>query len=89
MPEPTDSDWHWWGKLDDRGSGVVVVVRGSGGEDRRVVNIPWVQPATKYRLVGVFSGKRYGVLLRKQLQERGVSVALPVFGQKLLEIAAE
>ena len=43
VPAPTDSDWHWWGKLDEDGYGAVVVVRGSGGQGHRAVNIPWVE----------------------------------------------
>jgi hypothetical protein len=86
VPEPTDSDWHWWGKLNEDGHGVVVVVRGSGGEERRAVNIPWVRAAANYQVVGVFSGKQYGVMGGKQLQERGVPVALAAFGQEVLEI---
>ena len=31
VPEPTDVDWHWWGKLNAAGHGAVVVLRGSGG----------------------------------------------------------
>ncbi len=86
VPEPTDTDWHWWGKLNADGHGVVVVVRGSGGDQRRAVNIPWVAASANYRVVGVFSGKNYGVIDGKQLQERGVPIAVAPFGQEVLEI---
>jgi hypothetical protein len=87
VPEPTDTDWHWWGKLNEQGNGAVVVVRGSGGAARRAVNIPWVLASQGYHVIGVFTGKDYGAMDGKQLQERGVPVTLPAFGQELLEIA--
>ncbi|HWQ56081.1 MAG TPA: hypothetical protein VN442_20510 [Bryobacteraceae bacterium] len=87
VPEPTDVDWHWWGKLDEQGHGAVVVVRGSGGAARRAVNIPWVRRDRTYRALGLFSGKMYGVLSGAALQDAGVTLELPPYGQDLLEIA--
>ena len=87
VPEPTDTDWHWWGKLDQRGYGAVVVVRGSAGEERRAVNIPWVRRDGRYRVTGVFSGKDYGAFTGQALQDAGLPLALPVYGQELLELA--
>jgi hypothetical protein len=87
VPEPTDVDWHWWGKLNSKGYGAVVVVRGSGGAARRAVNIPWVVREVSYRVVGMFSGKAYGVLSGQALQDSGVLIELPVYGQELLELA--
>ncbi|MDO9591912.1 MAG: hypothetical protein Q7I98_01820, partial [Erysipelotrichaceae bacterium] len=31
VPAPTDTEWHWWGKLNDEGYGAVVVIRGKEG----------------------------------------------------------
>lgn len=45
VPAPTDTDWHWWGKLNGQGHGAVVVMRGRDGEDQRAIKIPWVRPA--------------------------------------------
>jgi hypothetical protein len=87
VPEPTDTDWHWWGKLNSAGAGVVVVMRGSGGAARRAVNVPWVNRAKTYRVTGLFSGKSFGLLRGQQLQDAGVTVELSAFGQDLLEIA--
>jgi len=86
-PEPTDVDWHWWGKLNAQGHGAVVVVRGSGGLARRAVNIPWVRREASYRVSGVFSGKSYGTITGKTLQDAGLQMELPVYGQELLELA--
>ena len=86
-PEPTDVDWHWWGKLNRHGYGAVVVLRGSGGVERRSVVVPWVQKDQSYRVVGVFSGKVYGVFSGSVLQDAGVSLELPVYGQEILELA--
>jgi hypothetical protein len=85
-PEPTDIDWHWWGKLNPQGHGAVVILRGSGGPDRRVVPIPWVRRNQSYRVSGVFSGKPYGILAGAALQDQGVAIDLPVYGQEILEV---
>lgn len=87
VPEPTDVDWHWWGKLNGKGHGAVVVLRGSGGAARRMVNIPWVSREATYRVSGLFSGKAYGVLSGGALQDTGVPVELSRYGQELLELA--
>jgi hypothetical protein len=89
VPEPTDTDWHWWGKLNGKGEGAVVVVRGSAGAEERAVNVPWVVRERRYRVTGVFSGKPYGVLTGKQLQDAGVRMKLPVFGQDVLEVEGQ
>jgi hypothetical protein len=86
-PEPTDVDWHWWGKLNTEGYGAVVVLRGSGGEGRRMVNIPWVRRNAGYRVQGLFSGKSYGSISGQCLQDAGIRIELPVYGQELLELA--
>jgi hypothetical protein len=87
VPEPTDVDWHWWGKLNEEGGGAVVVVRGSGGAARRAVNIPWVQPERSYRIKGLFSGRDFGTIAGSVLQRQGVDIALPPHGQELLEVS--
>ena len=86
-PEPTDVDWHWWGKLNAQGHGAVVVVRGSGGAAQRAVNVPWVERNRSYRVTGLFSGKAYGTLTGAALQDAGVPLELPVYGQEILEVA--
>ncbi|MBI4892192.1 MAG: hypothetical protein HY821_16310 [Acidobacteria bacterium] len=89
VPEPTDIDWHWWGKLTGAGEGAVVVVRGgTTSTDERVVNIPWVQRARRYNVAGLFSGKAYGEWTGAQLQDAGVRVALGVYGSEVLELTA-
>ena len=80
-------DWHWWGKLNANGHGAVVVLRGSGGAPARAVNVPWVQRAGSYRVTGLFSGKSYGVVSGATLQDAGLRIELPVYGQEILEMA--
>jgi hypothetical protein len=87
VPAPNDDDWHWWGKLNDEGCGAVVVVRGSGGAERRAINIPWVKPDRRYALASLFSEQRLGTFTGRQLQSAGVEVTLPVYGQEILELA--
>jgi hypothetical protein len=87
VPEPTDVDWHWWGKLNDDGYGAVVVIRGCEGLALQQVNIPWVRQDKQYRLTGLFSGKRYGRFSGHRLQKSGLNIELPVNGQEILELA--
>jgi hypothetical protein len=87
VPEPTDVDWHWWGKLNPAGHGAVVVLRGSAGPASRSVNIPWVRPTGSYRITGLFSGKSYGTVMGQSLRDAGIRLDLPVYGQEVLELA--
>ncbi len=87
VPAPTDTDWHWWGKLDPRGNGAVVVLRGSGGNDRRSVNIPWVDPAKSYKVTALLDPLELGTFTGKQLQAGGLTLSLPLFGQEILELS--
>ena len=87
VPAPTDSDWHWWGKLNDAGYGAVVVLRGSGGAERRAIDVPWVDPARRYRVTGCLSATELGVFRGKQLRDAGVPLRMPPWGQEILELA--
>lgn len=87
VPEPTDVDWHWWGKLNAQGYGAVVILRGSAGADFRWINIPWVRRGAVYSVAGLFSGKQYGRFSGETLQTRGIRIELPDYGQELLELA--
>ena len=86
VPEPTDTDWHWWGKLNQDGAGAVVVLRGGGGAEERAVNIPWVLPGRAYEVQTLLRGQPLGQFSGKALQEGALRVRLPVFGQEILEI---
>ena len=88
VPQPTDTDWHWWGKLNDQGCGVVVVMRGSDGDESRQINIPWVQAEKNYKLKALFADQELGVFTGKQIQEGALQLSLASFGQELIEIAA-
>jgi hypothetical protein len=87
VPAPTDRDWHWWGKLDDKGYGAVVVLRGNGGAAQRAINVPWVHPEVEYRVTAAFSGKELGVFKGRELQAGSVQLELPALGQEILELA--
>src|SRR3546814_15731707 len=50
VPGPTDTDWHWWGKLNEQGCGAVVVLRGSNGLASRQINVHWVRPEGSYHI---------------------------------------
>ena len=89
VPAPNDDNWHWWGKLNDEGCGAVVVVRGSGGAERRAINIPWVKPERRYTMTASFSGQRLGDFTGRQLQSTGVEIALPKYGQEILELTPD
>ena len=87
VPAPTDTDWHWWGKLDPRGCGAVVVLRGTGGPDTRAINIPWVDPAATYQVARLLDAEDLGRLTGKQLQDGKLTLALPQLGQEILELS--
>jgi hypothetical protein len=87
VPAPTDTDWHWWGKLNEHGHGAVVVMRGNGGKDQRVINIPWVQPDGRYQVTALFQKQDLGTFSGKQLQAGELSIKLPPVGQEILELS--
>lgn len=86
VPEPTDTDWHWWGKLNDQGAGAVIVLRGSGGEARRAVNIPWVQINKRYLVKLRFSERKMGVFTGKELIDGKLKIPLDIYGQEIIEL---
>lgn len=87
VPEPTDTDWHWWGKLNGNGEGAVVVIRGSHGAERRSIVIPWVDETHTYRVQAHLGSAALGTFTGKQLRDGGIVLALPAYGQELLELA--
>ena len=87
VPAPTDTDWHWWGKLDSRGCGAVVVLRGSDGNDQRSINIPWVVPTATYQLTSLLAPKELGAFTGKQLQTGELILTLPRLGQEIIELS--
>ncbi len=87
VPQPTDTDWHWWGKLNERGCGAVVVLRGSGGAEERATNVPWVKATSRYHVRACFADKQLGTFTGRQLQAGAVKLALPAYGQEILELA--
>ncbi len=87
VPAPTDEDWHWWGKLNPEGCGVVVVLRGNSGEESRKINIPWVVADKIYQVKGLFLEKDFGIFNGKQLQEGMLTISLDTYGQEILELS--
>ncbi len=86
VPVPTDEDWHWWGKLNNDSEGVVIVVRGEGGESEKIINIPWVNNEDDYKVTQLFSLKILGTYSGKQLQKGALRMMLPPLGQDILKI---
>ena len=87
VPTPTDEDWHWWGKLNDAGYGAVVVLRGSGGAERRAINVPWVAPQRRYHVTACFASTDLGVFSGQALRDGGVLLQLAPWGQEILELS--
>ena len=87
VPAPTDTDWHWWGKLDPRGCGAVVVLRGNGGKDQQAINIPWVDPAATYKATALLQPRELGTFTGARLQAGELTLALPLLGQEILELS--
>lgn len=86
VPAPTDTDWHWWGKLNKDGAGAVVVMRGSGGENERAINIPWVLTDHDYQVNALLADKPLGRFSGKQLQDGALHLQLPPLGQEIVEL---
>ena len=87
VPAPTETDWHWWGKINENGFGVVVVIRGNAGENDRAINIPWAGANIKYTVTALFTNKKIGMYTGKQLQTGIIKLALPILGQEILELS--
>jgi hypothetical protein len=87
VPAPTDHDWHWWGKLNPAGCGVVVVLRGAEGTDARDINVPWTLRNRRYRITALLADKFLGEHSGEELQDRGLRLSLPRFGQEILELS--
>ncbi|MGD1104793.1 MAG: hypothetical protein ABSA59_22335 [Terriglobia bacterium] len=88
VPAPTDVDWHWWGKLNEKGEGAVVVLRGSGGGDSRQIVIPWVTPGRRYQLKALFAEKDLGTFTSRDLIKGKLQLELPHYGQEIVELSA-
>jgi hypothetical protein len=84
VPEPTDEDWHWWGKLNENNEGIVVILRGSQGDDERLINIPWVDSESRYTIQQLFTEKNLGTFSGKELKDGIIKLSLPVYGQEIL-----
>lgn len=89
VPAPTDTDWHWWGKLNEHGHGAVVVMRGSDGKDLRAINIPWVRPEGRYKVTALFRKKDLGTFTGKQLQAGELSMRLAPLEQEIIELSPQ
>jgi hypothetical protein len=89
VPAPTDSDWHWWGKLNSAGEGAVIVLRGSAGAEERAVNIPWVSEDKIYFVRATFSGTPLGKFTGRQLQAGALHLKLRPLEQEILELKSE
>ncbi|GAA4306216.1 hypothetical protein [Compostibacter hankyongensis] len=86
VPAPTDKDWHWWGKLNEKGYGAVVVMRGSGGAARRQINIPWVQADRKYKVRLCFRDQSKGVYSGKELAQGKLTLSLDTYDQEIIAL---
>lgn len=89
VPAPTDTDWHWWGKLNEAGEGAVVVLRGRGGQPQRVVNIPWVLPDKRYAVRLRFSGRELGTFSGQNLINGQLSLKLQPYSQEIIELTKQ
>jgi hypothetical protein len=87
VPEPTEEDWHWWGKLNENQEGIVVVIRGSGGKEARQINIPWVVSNQNYSVKQLFAEKNLGTYSGKELKAGVVQLSLSPFGQDILQVS--
>ena len=89
VPTPTETDWHWWGKLNEKEEGAVVVLRGTSGDNEKHINIPWVCPDKTYQLEARFSGHSLGRFTGQELIDGKLRMQLPNLGQEIIEIQLE
>lgn len=87
VPAPTDTGWHWWGKLNPEGCGIVIVLRGFLGSPSKRINVPWVPAGKNYKVVALFSGRVLGTFTSDELREGKVRLSLPRLSQEMLEIS--
>lgn len=87
VPSPTDTGWHWWGKLNEKGLGAVVVLRGEKGPSACAINVPWVLPHKRYRVMARFSKRNMGIYTGQQLIDGKMKIMLDAYGQEILEIS--
>lgn len=85
--QPSEQDWQWWGKLNPKGFGVVVILRGASGATTRSVNIPWVAAETRYQVRSVLSDQDLGRFSGRQLQAGQIQLTLLANGQDILELS--
>ncbi len=85
-PAPTDTDWHWWGKLNRNSEGVIVVLRGNAGIDSREIYVPWVEKEAQYEVAFHFTGAKTIKLSGKELQEGKLKLNLEKLGQEIIEL---
>ncbi len=86
VPAPTDVGWHWWGKLNNDGSGAVVVLRGNSGPEIQKINIPWVIADKIYKVKTLFSGNILGEYTGQQLIAGELEISLNPLGQEIIEL---
>lgn len=87
VPSPTDTGWHWWGKLNEKGLGAVIVLRGAKGSSTCLINVPWVLPNKRYKVTAKFSGKNMGIYTGQQLIDGKMKISLDTYGQEILELS--
>lgn len=87
VPEPTDTGWHWWGKLNEEGKGAVVIIRGKEGPEKQSINIPWVDRNREYVVKPLLSGKEPLHFSGAELQDGALKMGLPAMGQEILEVS--
>ncbi|NQX59357.1 alpha-galactosidase [Paenibacillus qinlingensis] len=86
VPEPTDKDWHWWGKINANGEGVVVALRGDVESESCAIYIPWVNPEFTYQVTLLFTDGEVGRLTGRELQAGACVLSLPIYGQEIIEL---
>ncbi len=89
VPAPTDKGWHWWGKLNPDGEGVVVVLRGALGAPQKKIHIPWVLQNSQYYINLCFENKKLGPYKGIELMNGILKLKLRRFGQEIIEISTQ
>ncbi len=86
VPGPSRKDWFWWGKLNDVNGGVVVVIRGDGGEEERAINVPWVKDGHKYKVKSLIGGRELGEFDARSLRDGVLKLRISKNNGEILEL---
>ncbi len=59
-------DWHWWGKVNAKGFGALVILPGSAEARSRSINVPWVREDCPLMAFSLYTSRKMTAGGRRQ-----------------------